>query len=217
MNPVSLFIRLSLPYSWLHQANWLLKSLVHTRPYVPLRYWKREIRLLIPEPGKPSDPLRCDFFVTTIDDALNFTALSYSWGDSKTQKPVFFDDVEVQVTEGLATALKELRSDLKPKMLLVDALSINQAESGEKEKCVQMMDDIYRKAARTVVWLGESEKDSDEAMEFVSDTESLEARDWGEQRFLDNMRPWKALKDVMARDWWRRTWTIQEAFFHHAP
>jgi hypothetical protein len=49
-------------------------------------------------------------------------------------------------------------------------------DSEEKAQQVEMMGDIYSSASRTVIWLGESERDSDIAMDLVAGVSSLESR-----------------------------------------
>lgn len=53
----------------------------------------------------------------------------------------------------------------------MDSICINQADDGEKAQQVPMMGDIYQKARRVVVWLGEACKNSDSAMDFAADLE----------------------------------------------
>jgi hypothetical protein len=108
MSALSLFIDLNVHSFVLHQANRLLKSFVYASPYVPLRYSEYEIHLLILEPGELSDPLQCKFRITTIDDAPGYIAPSSTWGDSNIRSLVIVDNVEIQIIEGLASALQEV-------------------------------------------------------------------------------------------------------------
>ena len=46
-----------------------------------------------------------------------------------------------------------------------DGICINQANEKEKEDQIALMAEIYAKASRVVVWLGEAKDDSDRALE----------------------------------------------------
>lgn len=184
-------------------------------PHVPLR--NGEFRLLMLYPGEQSDPLRCSFHTAPIGDPPEYTALSYVWGTSENQSPIVVDNNKFQIGENLHAALRELRSPVDSKLVWADALCINQADGEEKGVCVQMMGDIYKNATVTVIWLGEGDENSDIAMDFVSQIDIIEKQDWSEQSFLEDIGRWKALKDIMERPWWSRTWTIQEAFLSPRP
>lgn len=82
---------------------------------------------------------------------------------------------------------------------------------------MKMVGDIYSKAYRTVIWLGESERDSDIAMDLVADVSSHECRNWDDKDFLEDIRPWTALKALLQRPWWSGILIIQEAFSRDTP
>lgn len=78
------------------------------------------------------------------------------------------------VTENLGAALRDLRKADQPRTLWADAICINQAvdgdESKEKNHQVGMMDEIYRSAYRTVIWLGPGVKgDTDKAYDMLEE------------------------------------------------
>lgn len=63
-------------------------------------------------------------------------------------------DTPWNVTSNLVSALRYLRNRKECLILWVDALSINQEDSREKSHQVGMMDQIYRNALDTLVFLG---------------------------------------------------------------
>jgi hypothetical protein len=58
-------------------------------------------------------------------------------------------------------------------VLWVDALCINQANLGEKNHQVALMAQIYSRADKVLVYLGESDCESDAAMECIEDFERV--------------------------------------------
>lgn len=68
-------------------------------------------------------------------------------------EPVLLHGVVVQVTNTLAAALRMLRHPPEG-YLWVDAICINQNDTGERGSQVAKMTDIYRHAEQVIVWLG---------------------------------------------------------------
>ncbi|KAH6681505.1 heterokaryon incompatibility, partial [Halenospora varia] len=71
----------------------------------------------------------------------------------KTQ-PILVDDTIVVVTSNLYSALTNLRRGGVSRVIWIDALCINQCDSIEKSWQVQLMGEIYQKAAFVIVWIG---------------------------------------------------------------
>ncbi|KAI1292920.1 heterokaryon incompatibility protein-domain-containing protein [Xylaria venustula] len=80
---------------------------------------------------------------------------------------ILADNLELRVTRNLKSALKHLRYRDESRFMWIDALCIDQGNEIEKGPCIAMMGDIYRRASRVVVWLGEAENNSIEAMEHL--------------------------------------------------
>jgi hypothetical protein len=79
------------------------------------------------------------------------------------------------------------------------------------------MHEIYKKAAKVVVWLGQTSSSSDIAFSFLVTAASnrLEIEDWVSKAWkCPNLSVrWSAIHDIVNRDYWRRVWIIQEIFF----
>jgi hypothetical protein len=154
-----------------------------------------------------------ELHVATLDD--DYTALSYAWGDEHNRCPIRLNGFDTTITANLEIVLRRLRTEKKALNIWIDAICINQTNNTEKKHQVQMMSDIYRHAnIKTIIWLGERENRSDEAMKFVSTAN---------QTFFDNHDPknpslvWQALGHLLKRAWWKRMWVIQETMLSPNP
>jgi hypothetical protein len=92
--------------------------------------------------------------------------------------------------------LRYLRSQEADRLLWIDGACINQKDTGEKERQVAMMGDIYCLASRVLVWVGpassnQNEPDEDDGL--LSPEPYLQR----DRTFLN-------------RDWFHRRWVIQE-------
>jgi hypothetical protein len=105
-------------------------------------------------------PIQCNLYTAYHGDRPRYEALSYTWGDVVSSTPITVNGEEVLVTENLLAALKRFRKEHADVYLWVDALCINQLDNSEKAEQVKHMGDIYRNAARTLIWLGPEYDDS---------------------------------------------------------
>lgn len=103
------------------------------------------------------------------------------------------------------------------RLLWIDALCINQADGSEVNCYVQRMWSIYQNSRNVVVFLGESEHGSDQALQLLFELSCLPAevneRHTQITQLLGNEQKvshWKALLKLMRRPWWSRAWIIQE-------
>ena len=140
------------------------------------------IRLIQLLPGGDwSAPLSCQIESAQLSDQAEYEAVSYAWG-----KPVFDEPIEVKlqeptdnefnqphctifVTNQLAQLLRRLRLTDAPRLLWVDGICINQLDTAERSAQVLIMRQIFARASRVVVWLGEASADgsSDRAIRFL--------------------------------------------------
>ncbi|KAH7079908.1 heterokaryon incompatibility protein-domain-containing protein [Paraphoma chrysanthemicola] len=68
------------------------------------------------------------------------------------------NDVSIAITANLDCALRHLRFTMVPRILWVDAISINQASTQERNHQVQIMGNIYSNAKEVIIWLGPVDK-----------------------------------------------------------
>ncbi|RYP78391.1 hypothetical protein DL771_000576 [Monosporascus sp. 5C6A] len=192
----------------------------------------------VPIPGQIS--VRLTHF--RFDDTLPpFTALSYNWGDQRNKRLIRCNDVTIGVGPSLHAALMALR-DRQARMPVVpgvfgqprccffwiDALCIDQENDEEKGQQVPLMNDLYRRAAHVLVWLGDPEADGVLALPFMRlcasaadvvrrahmSAHQLTEQQWVQLGFpMAQQERWRCTRALLAflgRPWFRRVWVIQE-------
>ncbi|KAI1398394.1 heterokaryon incompatibility protein-domain-containing protein [Hypoxylon fuscum] len=167
-----------------------------------------------------------------------FEALSYVWGPQENPEQVKVVDTasshqrvnslgSILVGRNLVVALRHLRSKDNPRKLWVDALCINQDDTKEREGQVGLMRDIYRLAARVVVWLGQATNGSRLALSALGHlgaqvevtidglkvpSPGAEEVTWVDDRVTPPYaeQTWEEIHDLLARSWFSRLWVVQE-------
>ncbi|KAJ9641768.1 hypothetical protein H2199_004980 [Coniosporium tulheliwenetii] len=186
---------------------------------------KQEIRLLSVT-RNPEDQLIGELRVVSLHDAPIYSALSYVWGDPEKTLPLQLDGVAMKVTinlehalrqlvsedEALASKNKALASERKAYNIWIDAVSINQKDSTEREHQIRLMEKIYSSAEKTFIWLGKAAKYSNLAIDLVSKISDADF-----QNYNAEAPAWKALYEIFQRQWWSRVWVVQEAILSRCP
>ncbi|KAI1159602.1 HET-domain-containing protein [Nemania serpens] len=208
--------------------------------YVYLPLGSDEIRLIELRPACEGAELSVSFTYVTIKEAAGtYEALSYTWGSSTERHVLLCDDSYLTITPSLKSALLNLRLDSAPRVLWADAICISQTDPLERGRQVVLMEQIYRNAKKTVVYLGERSANSDLAAEYLENhmwrvrgaiadfiNQRRVAEDSGEMMQIciktlgtsqaklfegfDQHAVQKALMDLLSRPWFRRIWVIQE-------
>ncbi len=193
--------------------------------YSPLEESKGEIRLLELYSGDFDDDINCSIRHATLSSTLEFTALSYTWGDPKICKAILVGGQIFEVTVNLFDALRHLRSSQDTQTLWVDAVCINQGDTDERSKQVLRMRDIYTFANTVEVWLGLADDDDRAAMALVkkmgaivSDPEEPLAQGFDKEyelaflEIFEGTEPEeiRAISQLFKRPWWTRVWVVQE-------
>lgn len=166
------------------------------------------------------------------DDPPLYEALSYAWGSEEDLCHIQArgDDAggrhgELEITRNLETAIRHLRHVGKPRVVWIDAICIDQHNDVEKGPQVTMMGDLYRLAARVVVWLGPEAEESARAMTFFRalgpqieikyltptwrNAPPPTSTDLGLPLGQDDIRP---VLDLLSRPYFDRLWIRQEIF-----
>jgi hypothetical protein len=141
------------------------------------------IRLMVLQPGKTSEPLRCTFCMHEIFDnhtaemyvkyrgsAADYTAISYTWHadpGSKEYGSILCLDKSIQITRNLSNLLHQLRHGAREEILWIDQLCINQGDEGEKEKQIPLMQKIYQQAKGVIFWIGEEDEHTGAAFDLI--------------------------------------------------
>lgn len=120
---------------------------------------KALVRVLVMEPGRREQPIRCSLKVVNLASTqyIPYEALSYVWGPPDLAQAIQVNHSKFAVSTALFQALLHLRHHRKSRAIWIDAICINQADLAERGAQVLLMEHIYSKASRVVVWLGEVE------------------------------------------------------------
>ena len=202
--------------------------------YQPLGESGRDIRVLTLKLGSWDAPIECEIRVASLDDAIYYQALSYTWGNDADPQRITLNGLDHTITPNLEAALRHLRQEDRDRLLWIDQLCINQDDLQERAEQVELMGDIYRRATITISWLGEASKDSDEALEqirsmgnWVQENDyAIAEGDHGDlpgdgsiettTDFIEwlgfplRSQNWSAICKLLERPYWTRVWIIQE-------
>jgi hypothetical protein len=132
-----------------------------------------QVRALLLHPGHREDPIVGTLGSGPLAKVPNFSALSYTWGLRTKDKTVEIRGLgTIEVTDNLFSALRTLRHETMPSWIWVDALCIDQKNEKEKDDQVLFMRQIYAKATRVQIWLGEESEEALKAIEFMQEVAS---------------------------------------------
>ena len=112
--------------------------------HASIDFKSREIRLIELLDGPESEPLSCKFHRCHLEAPLEYTALSYTWGNTMSPKhEILIDDIPVCIRQNLWDFLQEARRSYRLEFLWIDAICINQSNTDERNHQVGLMGDIY--------------------------------------------------------------------------
>ncbi|KAF2166290.1 hypothetical protein M409DRAFT_23480 [Zasmidium cellare ATCC 36951] len=182
-------------------------------------------------PGEADQPIECSSESVLLSSDISYETLSYCWGQPIRDIAITQDGTPTLITSSLFQALRRLRRPDRARTVWIDQLCIDLSNEAERSTQVSVMQQIYRNAARGIIWLGELPTDADDcgftaedvenAFEKLAlfDPERYDPSALGETsgdcreklgRVILSMMgsphaTWKAVR------WWRRIWTVQEA------
>ena len=165
--------------------------------------------------------IECSLSTSVRDGFFPYEALSYCWGSAEQPRSrIILDGQTLVVREGLASALRHLRSADTERFLWVDAICIDQSHEDEKGLQVRKMGETYEKASKVVVWLGPPSEENKSALavkaiaylglkyctqtlnQVRSEKLSLPAR-------IEGLGPdvyIPAIRKLLQREWFKRLW-----------
>jgi hypothetical protein len=156
-----------------------------TSPYTKLH--GRSIRIFHLNPAsETSSNMTGSLHETSLQHPAAYNALSYEWGARKPRFSIGIGNGSIQVTKNCYGALLRLRHCARKRTLWIDAICIDQRDEKDKSYQVAMMADIYSKADRVIVWLGESTDESDYALTWCQHVSRM-SFNWPVAKF--NYRP----------------------------
>jgi hypothetical protein len=222
-------------------------ALIKCEPHEPLRS-DNHIRLLkLFPPGWPDrlaekltheedTNIQCGIYQVSLASITTegrpyFATLSYAWGDPKPVRQIRCRDTLVRVTQSLHDAMVYIRHLRMPRLVWVDFLCIDQANSKEKSRQVQRMHLVFGQS-HCITWLGvEADPERDltamlpilswfsEALLFLTGRNIEVTWHNAKYHFEDNplrgwpclhKLPWEALYRCLNRDIFSRLWCVQE-------
>lgn len=178
-----------------------------------------------------------------LDSLPKYEAWSYTWGAPHEvfDSASFEERLAILVNGRQYLILRNLMDSLSSILwrwdfddgvqhLWIDAVCINQDNIDERAAQVEIMDQVYRKASSTAVWLGKSIPQSDKAKQMFKAICQIPAEELAPyyQEFPNGSPPpdelwyayglpsfgdedgWKPLLDFFRYQWFSRTWIIQE-------
>ncbi|KAF2190895.1 hypothetical protein K469DRAFT_657610, partial [Zopfia rhizophila CBS 207.26] len=166
----------------------------------------RSIRILTLNPSPVfTAPLEVSLTEISLDSisplTLRYEALSYVWGSPTGDRPLRCDGKLLLVTCNCESLLRHLRGVERARILWVDAICIDQDDGeesvGERNAQVALMGEVYRKATRTLCWLGGGTEFTVEILERLRRTGTLEHGS-------------TCLEHIFCHPWHSRIWTVQE-------
>lgn len=190
--------------------------------YTPLTD-KRSIRLLTIDASANGPVMSCGLVPACLDDPqTSYLALSYTWGDPKRTKTISCNGANLEATESLIGAIKQLACQYPGRSFWIDAICINQQDLAERAAQVQLMRDIYYQSAENVIiYLGEECAGLDRAMGLFYQLEkgAIEWEANNKANTTESIRAqfpppyediWSDFHDLFSRPWFSRMWIIQE-------
>lgn len=151
-------------------------------------------------------------------NAPHFFTASYVWGEK------VYSDTTIHLNAGPLPVLSSLvpflhmvtkHDDFDDKdWWWIDSLCINLEDGHEREKQVQIMAEIYKRAKRAIVWLGEEKEENSDctgAMEFLHELAALHVAYSGNDVIMrqnlenpDFAKNCEAVSNLLFRPWWTR-------------
>lgn len=117
------------------------------------------------------DPLVGTFRVVSLDQECDpyFTALSYVWGASQPTQGINIDlrIGSLSITKNCQEALRQIRHLYGSTTIWVDSICIDQGCETERCHQVSLMGDVYSRAKKVYIWLGQETPGKRRALECI--------------------------------------------------
>ena len=181
--------------------------------YLPLPNG-RHIRLLQLQSTPSPNEINGTLITASLDDPElqtihSYHALSYVWGEIDSGYEITLNGWSCSIRKNLWSFLSHYQRDELSPCLWIDALCIDQQNIAERNSQVTLMPEIYRSAQSVLVWLGPADLNSDRAIDLVNipDRHSGVYKHFAGSIYVDAQ---EALVNLLSREYWFRTWIIQE-------
>lgn len=160
------------------------------------------IRVLQARDSGPKHSLHYDLISLPLVEAIEngYDALSYMWGDDSLLHSIYINDQLFHVRQNLFDFLQTARRLDWSNALWIDALSIDQNNSSERNRQVRMMTDIYKSANTVHAWLGQDD------LGFGQFHTDNGVDNSGLDISVHTGRNLDFLLDLSASEYWQRAW-----------
>lgn len=137
--------------------------------YQELDQAKREIRLIVIDPGCIQDTIRCAMHtVSLLERPLPiYDTISYVWGDATSRGIVYINDHKLDIPLSAEAVLRRMRDTECERTVWIDSLCIDQTNKIDRNYQVQLMCDIYSSTNMGLIWLGEDNGHAEEIFESI--------------------------------------------------
>ncbi|PLB55546.1 hypothetical protein P170DRAFT_470958 [Aspergillus steynii IBT 23096] len=152
--------------------------------------------------------------VSLDDCSIKYTGLSYTWGSSLKPFKLRTNLGFIALTTSLYFAIVQMLRDTNgPRVIWVDAVSINQENESEKAGQIEILHEIFGQAAGILDWVGKESVDSRLAFDTMRYLSRILPEELSGFDMRVNSDRWAAVNALIARPWFRRTWIVQEVVF----
>lgn len=171
---------------------------------------------------KESDDLELSIEVVDLNSNPQYVALSYAWeGQTPRHRITCGSSSYILVTDSVLSMLKfwhTARDEYGAPPIWIDAVCINQSDTGEKSVQVQLMSRIYSRAAQVWISLGDGSQLLEQVVEHAAAIRNLihaihfmiQTRTPFDLSRIPGPQ-WVGLGDLFMAPWFDRVWTMQEA------
>ncbi|KAF5617220.1 heterokaryon incompatibility 6 OR allele [Fusarium tjaetaba] len=187
------------------------------------------------------DILRCRMFDADLaaQDSPRYIALSYTWHEESLPKifrPVLINDKYLNVSLNLWNFLQNYRETAGERIIWIDQICINQADTDECIQQIGQMCEIYQRASMDLFWIGEPGENTETVFDLLSSLNSLEIHvleSGGSHPGINALlnpifmtaiglpmhdNPiWGSLMQFISRSAFQRAWIIQEVAVSRNP
>ncbi|KAI0101857.1 heterokaryon incompatibility protein-domain-containing protein [Nemania sp. FL0031] len=183
-------------------------------------------RFLILQPGQGKETLKCSIYTSLLNEAPDYEAVSYVWGLRTRDQTIMCNGKALMITQSLTKVLHRLRLPNDPRVLWADSICINQEDNAEKGHQVGLMANIYLRAKRTLICMGDDTwGHAKAAFEMIEEVnlrieESCKRAEgpWAMFPPLNPQDPitgdtrWNSVAALYRSPWFGRGWVVQEAW-----
>lgn len=158
--------------------------------------------------------LWCEIACYETSKCPKYHAVSYCWGNVDDSSMIILNGRTFPVRRNLLSLLRNIGGRVKGQYLWIDAICIDQSSTEERNHQVRMMGQIYSGAREVIAWLGAMDEDCEEVVKYLrracGSAKYLHPESCRNAPKLECLKNLLALKRFLEREYWHRTWIIQE-------